>query len=274
MPLAYGPELVNQNGEIEVQVLMAAFDSDKQPIVTVNGGTLRETKEGKGYVIAKGSGSEVKLSGTITILNKSGVPKKMDWDKTIKVMKPVGTVSLPEMNMLYRGYNNVVMGVASGYEQTVLNGSGVTLSKSGDGYIGKVTTTGREASISISGKNTTTNKTEQLGIFKFRVSNLPPPQLYLGTLSSGSSAASASVKAMNRLFMKYPPEIPLKASFDVGQWEVSVTGAPRTIQGNGAALSAEAMSLIKQAKSGNTVSISGKFKGPSSGFAACVIKVQ
>jgi hypothetical protein len=76
------------------------------------------------------------------------------------------------------------------------------------------------------------------------------------------------------LFMKYPPEIPLRASFDVGTWEVSVSGAPRTVQGSGKMLSPEALSLIKQAKPGNTVSISGKFKGPNSGFAACVIKVQ
>lgn len=274
MPLAYGPSIANANEEVEVQVLMAAFDSDKQPIVTVNGGTLRETKEGKGYVTAKGGGAELKLSGTITILNKSGIPKTQPWEHTVKIMKPQGTVSLPEMNMLYRGYNNIVEGVASGYDETVLSGNGVSLTKSGSQYIGRVTGTGREASITISGRNNVTKKTESLGVFKFRVSNLPPPQLYLGTLSSGSSASSSSVKAMTSLFMKYPPEIPLKATFDVGTWEVSVTGAPRTVQGSGSRLSPEAVSLIKQAKPGNTVSISGKFKGPNSGFAACVIKVQ
>lgn len=276
MPLAYGPEIANSGEEVEVQVLMAAFDSDKQPIVKIDGGsgTLRETKEGKGYITAKGSGSEMKLTGTITILNKSGIPKTLPWEKTIKIMKPQGTVSLPEMNMLYRGYNNIVEGVASGYDETVLNGSGVTLQKQGSQYIGRVTGTGREATITISGRNNVTKKTEALGKFTFRVSNLPPPQLYLGTLSNGSTASASAVKAMTALFMKYPPEIPLKADFDVGTWEVSVSGAPRTVQGSGKALSAEAMNLIKQAKPGNTVSISGKFKGPNSGFAACVIKVQ
>jgi hypothetical protein len=274
MPLAYGPEIANNGEEIEVQVLMAAFDSDKQPTVTVNGGSLRETKDGKGFITARGGGNEVRLSGTITILNKSGIPKTLPWEKTIKIMKPQGTVSLPEMNMLYRGYNNRVMGVASGYDQTILTGSGVTLTKSGTEYVGRTTGTGRTATITVAGKNSATNKTETLGKFEFRVSNLPPPQLYLGTLSSGSSASASSVKAMSSLFMKYPPEIPLKASFEVGTWEVSVTGAPRTIQGSGSRLSPEAMSLIKQAKPGNTVSISGKFKGPNSGFAACVVKVQ
>jgi len=274
MALAYGPEIANSGEEVEVQVLMAAFDSDKKPIVTMGGSTVSDVRDGKAYIKTKGSGAEMKLGGTITILNKSGVAKTLPWEKTIKIMKPQGTVSLPEMNMLYRGYNNIVEGVASGYDETVLSGSGVSLTKSGGQYIGRVSGTGREASITVSGRNNVTKKTESLGVFKFRVSNLPPPQLYLGTLSNGGTASASAVKAMSALFMKYPPEIPLKAVFEVGTWEVSVSGAPRTVQGSGKSLSPEALNLIKQARPGNTVSISGKFKGPNSGFAACVIKVN
>lgn len=271
--LAYGPAIATANEEVEVKVMMAAFDSDNQPTVTYGGGTFQGT-DGQYIIKTKAGSGDMNLTGTVSIKNKAGVAKTENWTHTIKVMKPQGTVSLPEMNMLYRGYNNLIEGVASGYDETVLSGSGVTLSKQGTQYIGRVTGTGREASISISGRNNVTKKTQQLGVFKFRVSNLPPPSLYLGTLSSGSTAGASAVKAMSALFMKYPPEIPLKASFEVGTWEVSVSGAPRTVQGSGKSLSPEALNLIKQAKPGNTVSISGKFKGPNSGFAACVIKVQ
>jgi hypothetical protein len=271
--LAYGPAIATANEEVEVKVMMAAFDSDNQPTVTYGGGTFQGTN-GQYIIKTKAGSGDMNLTGTVSIKNKAGVAKTENWTHTIKVMKPQGTVSLPEMNMLYRGYNNLIEGVASGYDETVLSGSGVTLSKQGTQYIGRVTGTGREASISISGRNNVTKKTQQLGVFKFRVSNLPPPSLYLGTLSSGSTAGASAVKAMSALFMKYPPEIPLKASFEVGTWEVSVSGAPRTVQGSGKSLSPEALNLIKQAKPGNTVSISGKFKGPNSGFAACVIKVQ
>jgi hypothetical protein len=271
--LAYGPAIATANEEVEVKVMMAAFDSDNQPTVKYGGGTFQGT--GGQYVIkTKAGSSDMNLSGTVSIKNKAGVEKVENWTHTVKVMKPQGTVSLPEMNMLYRGYNNIVEGVASGYDETVLSGNGVSLSKSGNQYIAKVSGSSREVSISISGKNNVTKKTQQLGVFKFRVSNLPPPSLYLGTLASGSTAGSSAVKAMSALFMKYPPEIPLKATFEVGTWEVSVSGAPRTVQGSGKSLSPEALNLIKQAKPGNTVSISGKFKGPNSGFAACVIKVQ
>jgi hypothetical protein len=80
---------------------------------------------------------------------------------------------------------------------------------------------------------------------------------------------------MTRLFAKYPPEIPLNATFDVASWEITVSGAPRSIMGSGPTLSGEAMSLLKQARPGAKVSISAKYKGMGySGNMASVITVQ
>lgn len=262
MAFAYGPEVANQNEEVEVQVLMAAFDSDKQPKVTVSGGTLRETKEGKGFVTTKGSSGELNLSGTITILNKSGIPKTLPWEKRIQIMKPQGTVSLPEMNVLYRGYDNKVQAVASGYPEAKVTGAGVNLVKSGEGYIGKVNTSGREATISISGFNKQTNKTVSLGSFKFRVMNLPPPNIYFGSASDGEQAS----KAETRLFAKYGPEIPLNVSFTILSWELNVAGAPRPAKGTGNSIAGEGSALLRQAKPGSTISFMVQVKGPDGGI--------
>lgn len=262
MALAYGPEVANQNEEVEVQVLMAAFDSDKQPKVTVNGGTLRETKEGKGFVTTKGSSGELNLSGTITILNKSGIPKTLPWEKRIQIMKPQGTVSLPEMNVLYRGYDNKVEAVASGYPEAKVTGAGVSLAKSGAGYIGRVNTSGREATISISGFNKQTNKTVSLGSFKFRVMNLPPPNIYFGSAADGEQAS----KAETRLFAKYGPEIPLNVSFTILSWELNVAGAPRPAKGTGNSIAGEGSALLRQAKPGSSISFMVQVKGPDGGI--------
>ncbi|MFN5846715.1 MAG: hypothetical protein ACK46O_13505, partial [Flavobacteriia bacterium] len=165
MALAYGPDLANNGDEIEVQVLMAAYDSDKQPEVTVQGASVSEIKDGKGFIRTKASGaSEMTLKGTITIKNKSGVPKMENWEKTIKIMKPQGTVSLPDMRVLYRGYPNLVEAVASGYDQTVVSGSGVTLVKQGAQWVG-TPGAGKTATITVSGKSSITNKTVKLGSF-------------------------------------------------------------------------------------------------------------
>jgi gliding motility-associated protein GldM len=261
--LAYGPELANSGDDIEIQVLMAAYDSDKQPTVNVDGkGPADEIRDGKGFVRLKASGTnEMTVKGTITIRNKSGIPKLKNWEKTIKIMKPMGTIALPEMNVLYRGYSNKVEGVASGYDQSIVSGGGnVTISKSGTQWIASPGA-GRQAFIVISGKSSLTNKTVQLGKFEFRVSNLPPPAVYLGTIGTGSSVSKPALGSMSRLFAKYPPEIPLSAAFEVASWEVTVSGAPRSITGNGPALTDEAKSLLKQARSGSKVSISAKYSG-------------
>lgn len=273
MAIAYGPQIANSNDEVEIGVMMAAFDSDNQPTVTGPGAIT--VADGRGTLKVKISGgNEMVLKGTVAIKKKSGEMKQETWEHTIKIMKPQGTVSLPEMNVLYRGYNNKIEGVASGYDQTILAGNGVTLTKSGTGYIGKPGA-GRECSISISGKNSVTNKTVSLGSFKFRVSNLPPPAVYLGTIATGSSVGRSAVASMTRLFAKYPPEIPLAATFDVSSWEITVSGAPRSISGTGPGLSGEAISLLKQAKPGAKISISAKYKGMGyAGNMASIITVQ
>jgi hypothetical protein len=259
MALAYGPEVVNQNEEVKLEVLMAAFDSDKQPAVTMSGTSISKDniRDGKAYIVTKSGSTEMNLSGTITILNKSGVAKTLPWSKKIQVMKPQGTVSLPELNVLYKGYANKVEGVASGYDQTILTGSGVSLVKSGTGYIGTVNGAGKTASITVAGKNTTTNKTVTLGSFPFRVMTLPNPSLFFGATEEGGKAS----KVETRLFAKYSNS-PLNATFTVLEYELNVAGAPRPAKGTGNVLSGEAMNLLKQAKPGSQISFMTKVVGP------------
>ena len=65
--------------------------------------------DGKGIIKTKASsGTEMVMKGTITIKNKSGIGKTLPWEKKITIMKPQGTVALPDMRVLYRGYDNVV----------------------------------------------------------------------------------------------------------------------------------------------------------------------
>lgn len=274
MALAYGPEVANAGEEVEVQVLMAAFDSDRQPKVVFNGSELSKDKihDGKGHITTRGSGSEMNLSGTITILNKSGIPRTLSWEKKIKIMKPQGTVSLPQLNMLYRNYDNVIEGVASGYDETVLSSAELSFRKNGGQYVGRIQGTGRTATIRISGRNNVTGKTETMGTYQFRVSNLPQPTLYVGSLSNGSTATRSELANATAMFIKYPPEIPLLVNYSVVSWEVEVAGIRKP--GNGKILSEEAKSLIRQAKPGNTVTYTVKYGGQASGYQVCSIKVK
>ncbi len=272
---AFGDVIANSGDEVEINVMMAAFDSDKQPEVKPEQGAVSEVKDGIAKVLVKVSGStEMTVKGKVGISKKNGDVTFRDWEHTITIMKPQGTVSLPEMNVLYRSYTNRVQGVASGYDQTVLAMTNGSLSKKGDEYIASPGQ-GREATITVSGKNSVTGKTVPLGKFPFRVMNLPPPSLYFGKTGSGEKMSKAAASNTNRLFARYPDGIALNAKFSVLSWEMSVSGAPRSYSGNGPVLSADAMALLKQVKKGSKISFSAKFKGPGpAGFMSTVISVE
>lgn len=261
MPLAYGPYVANSGDEVELQVMMAAFDSDNQPTVTVTEGAEAEIEykgDGQGRVKFKTGAGTMTLKGTVSIKNKSGVPKTEAWEHEIIIMKPQGSIELPEMNMLYRGYANKVEATASGYDQTNLTGSGVSISRSGSGYIVQPVGRSREAYLTVSGKNTVTGQSATLKRVKYRVSNLPDPELYWGAAKSGQKGSKSNTK----LFARYPPEIPLNAQFNITSWECTIPGAPgRPPSGSGSNISG-AMSLIRQARPGMTVSFICTVVGP------------
>lgn len=260
--LAYGQPIANSGDSVYLKVMMAAYDSDNQPKVVVAEGSEDAKVEypgnGTGVVGFKVSGSgEMVLKGTVAIKNKSGVEKKEPWEYTVKIMKPSGAISLPELNVLYRGYQNRVQAVASGFDQTNLSGSNVSLTKSGDGWIaspGK----GKEATLTVSGKNSVTGKSSSLLTQTFRVMQLPNPELYWGGAAPGGKGSTASSK----LFAKYGPGIPLNAQFRIVSWECQVPGSVgRPPQGSGDNIAA-AIPLLRQAKSGMSASFTCKVVGP------------
>ncbi|AEA44279.1 GldM family protein [Fluviicola taffensis] len=255
--LAYGPEIANSGDEVELNVMMAAFDSDNQPTVTYNGSSFLGS-EGKGIIRTKvGSSGEMVLKGTISIKNKSGQVKMEDWTHTVKIMKPQGTISLPQLNVLYKGYNNRVEGVASGYDQTILEGNGVSLSKDGNQHIAKVTTSGKTATIDIYGVNSVSKKKVKLGSFPFRVMILPNPDFFFGAAEEGGKISPLE----KNLFSRYKNS-PLDAKFTILNWELSLSSAPKPEKGKGNHLSDDATRLLRQGKSGTIVNIKMDYVGP------------
>ena len=101
-------------------------------------------------------------------------------------------------------------------------------------------------------------KTVSLKTMKFRVSNLPAPELYWGGVASGGRAS----KSQTTLFAKYPPEIPLNAKFRIISWECQVPGAQGKPPGGPGSNISAASNLLRAAKSGTQVSFICKVVGP------------
>ena len=266
-PLAFAPTgYINQGDSIPLSVMIAAYDSTEIPIIKygIDADTADQTKwkNVNGKISIKGDTPGAhKAKGVIFVKQKGELVAK-PWEYSYTVGAPMGVVSLPEMNVLYKGYNNVVTGTASGFpsDKVSLSGSNCSVSKSGDGYIAKVSS-GKTAYITVSGQKDD-GSSVSLGKFEFRVRNLPPPSIYLGGLADGSSVSKASLKAQSKIFAKYGPEVPLKAVFTVKSWTLNVTGAPREVKGTGSVLTSKAKSLIKGVQKGGTVSFMVSVKGP------------
>lgn len=252
--MAQGPEVVNAGDDVEMHIMMVAYDSDKQPVVTMNGEEVKEVKNGQGRVTFKAQGQEMLMQGTVSVKTKSGLTKTIPWEKNITVMQPSGSIELPELNVLYRGYENKVRVSASGYESADLGGNGVNITRSGDGYIVKPMGSGRTVQLSVTGRSSN-GKTAVLRRTDFRVLNLPDPSMFWGAVKSGGIAPPDL-----RLFMKYGPEVPLNANFSVVKWEMTI--GERSVSGLGNDLT-PGQPMIRAVPKGKTITVKAWVRDPA-----------
>jgi hypothetical protein len=125
-----------------VRVMMAAFDDQNQPEVTLSGlGEVVETKNGMAYVVynAPNSGS-VNITGEIEIEGKEG-KTKVPFAQEIPVVTPSSSIASPELQVLYVDYDNVIVPNMAGgrVNDLKVSGGGATRTKKSDGtYIVKV----------------------------------------------------------------------------------------------------------------------------------------
>jgi hypothetical protein len=88
-PIVFGPEIAYEGEMVDMEVALGGYDENNQPLITVHGGTLKETKNGKGYVSTKApnGAKEMTVAGTISVLSRSGIVKTYPWQKTIVILE-------------------------------------------------------------------------------------------------------------------------------------------------------------------------------------------
>ena len=253
--LVSGPGVATAGEEIELLVTMAAYDSDKNPGVTTSSGNV-EIKEGIGRIKMKAGMTDMKVNGTVTIVNKSGVPYKRDWEWKVAVVKPQGSISLPEMAVLYRNYNNKVVPLVAGAVSSdiLLSGSpGATKIKKswvdeGVKYDGFEVDPGTGTSLvmTLMGKDKD-GKSKSYAVVKYKVKPFPKPEVLDPTIKKSSGARI-------NLILK---DSPLKANFTVNGWELTI-GNDAPISLNGPVIPASA---VQKAKAGAKVVVVVKYTG-------------
>ncbi len=188
--LVSGPGVATEGEEIELKVTMAAYDSDNNPEVTGSGSIV--VKDGVGTVKTRASGpGEMNLSGTVMIRNKSGVEYRRPWSWKVAIAKPQGSISLPEMSVLYKGWNNKVVPVVAGMVSSDITVNGGTKTKASwtdadgnkyNGFYVNITGPSKFVTITLSGKDKD-GKSKSFGTFKYKVKPFPSAQLQGTTIS-------------------------------------------------------------------------------------------
>jgi hypothetical protein len=150
--------VVESGDKFEVYVSMAAYDTDKPPVLKPGyPGTLKEIKDGVATLELTASGSnEMTISGTVGIANKMG---NMKWEefntKVFIAQKGGGSIGLPEVSVLYTDWNNKITANSGGsnIKSMTVTVNGRPCPKQGNFYIAKgLQYTGGKATIRVVGK--------------------------------------------------------------------------------------------------------------------------
>ncbi len=177
-----------------------------------------------------------------------------------------GVLSLPDMNILYRGYENILqIGSADYKKPVVLSGTNVSLmlsDTSTNTYVARVNGSGKEATIYVLSKNLR----DTLTSYKYRIRNLPPPELFLGSTEAGAIIDTLE----STIYSRYGENVfgPTTFNFQVLCYELIIEGEETNYKGPGGTLSIEAMNAINIARSKPRkeeflhITIQVKVKGP------------
>ena len=267
-PLAFArTSYLNKGDSMSLKVMVAAYDSTEilQVRYGINEDTVPErwtTVDGSVSLKANKPG-DYHVKGQIAVRERGDITWK-DWDFNYKVGEPTATVSLPGMNVLYRGYDNVVEGGATGYSNMRLIGKGNVQLKQENGKTIAIPGSNREAKIAVQGIAEDGTSAE-LGVFTFRVKNLPKAKIRLGGVWEENSISNSQINAVQKIFGMLTPEDPIDMDFQIVSYSVEYSPAGRPQTGSGNTLTPTAKSLMKQIPSGKSFTVSVNLRNPKNG---------
>lgn len=163
---------VMKGQQYQAQIILAATDSTKKPVVTVNGKQL----EGNVYTAGCTAAGTFKYSGTMELAKKNGEVIPYTFSSEYVVGEPTATVSADLMNVLYAGFKNPISVSVPGVPANSVEISATNCksqSKTNTGWIIIPNKPDTKCVISVSAK--IDGKTKPIKSAEFRVKKLPDP---------------------------------------------------------------------------------------------------
>ena len=239
--------------DLEITAGLAAFNTDKKPVVTINGAVVPLNEKGlavKSFPVNSTGSIPVKVSYT----DQDGNAKFKDIDVKYTVGQSSAAVQLDKMNVLFIGVDNPVTISGSGSVQDIsatISGGGGVLSGTGAKRTARVNQETDECIITV---RTPDGKTTPV---RFRVRSIPDPTPMIGTYESGDiPAAYFKSQAGVRAFVK---NFFYETQFNVTSFRITGDGAGFEEgideKNNTGAVWSEARSIINKARPGSYIYI-------------------
>jgi gliding motility-associated protein GldM len=241
-------------------IFLSAASKQAQYSVRVNGSSL-SVKDGVAKYSA-GTSKTGEQSYKVDISLKNPFTGKTDnFSKTFKyeVGRRSVTVSADKMNALYVGVDNPISVVAAGISSNKLkvsgSGGGLTLTKSGSGYIAKVSKPNSDAVITVSGGGLDPTK------FKFRVFRIPNPipKMGRGPTEKGGKMGAGTFKGQKGVYADLEDFV-FDARCTIDGFELTRVPArqdPVTEKNSGGTFRGRVATLVGMAKPGDIYYIDG-----------------
>ena len=177
---------VVQGGKLSAQIIMAAVDTTRRPVIYVGGQQI--ASQNGIYETYCGKTGDFTLNGYIETVDGQGETVRREFSQPYTVVAPSATVSADLMNVLYAGYENPMSVSIPGVpaNKVVVSMTGGNLQPVGAGkYIARPTEVGKNAVITVNANME--GRMQKMGEFNFRVRKLPDPTAYIEYMAEGGA---------------------------------------------------------------------------------------
>jgi hypothetical protein len=253
--------VVNPGDPIEISVVMGAYDSDNQPIVTGGNFTV---SNGMGIMKTTAGTSDMKYSGTIAIKSRSGAIKELPWETKVAVLinEKEASIETPEMQVLYEGIPIELKASATGMYKNV------RMSVPSP-YTAPIGSAGSYVTVSLTGTDTDGNSVS-LGSKRFIVKKAPKPELFWNGVEAGGQA-NISAGNLECRFGNDVPFSPAKGKFTIINYVISIEGSELILKGSGNSISSSHLNALKNSPS-KKITITVDYTGTGEGTVSSVFK--
>ena len=185
--------IVAGGSEFLVEIQAAAYDSQREPEVDTKGqGQVVSIKEGVALVKFRAPTSgEMKIAGTVTIKTKSDVKKPLEYSTVVAVAPKSGALELPECNILYKNYDNIVVPAAPGVTDLSISGGRKTTYEGKTAFLVKPTAPGKQI-LTLTGKGSD-GKSVNIGSWTYKVKDMPPAVVTTKSISKAGGRVSVAM---------------------------------------------------------------------------------